>query len=432
MFISNKLAKSINSYQFNKLTTFVTVILLVLCLSISSCAKKAEDKKPPGVPVQIEQLKLDDIENYSEYISTLISRKSIDILPRVEGPIDKIFVRDGDRISKGTVIMTIESSEQKAGYYSAKAKSDAVNKEIKQANTTLESYKAQVEADESELELAKLTYDRTMALFEKGSETQAQLDQDTNTYNKAKAELRSSREQVNTQKLLLEEKQSDYVQAKETEKQQFVQYDYYAIKAPFDGIVGYIPVKIGDYVTPQTTLTSLTENNQLEVQIAVDASLKSKLKEGMKIKIVDEDKNVLSVADIYFISPKVNLNNQTILVNAIVKNDENLFEAGEVITARLVLDIEKRLAVPTESVVNFAGQDYVFLVQKEKGVNIAKQTAVTLGDIQDNRYVVKDGLKEGDTVITSGVQKLKDNTPVITQADQKQKGSTPVNVQKNK
>jgi membrane fusion protein (multidrug efflux system) len=112
---------------------------------IAGCAKKPEEK-PHAVPVKVQKAQLQDVESTTEYVGAVISRKSTDLKPRVDGLIDAILVKDGDFVKKGSVIMTIESSKQGAAAASAVQKANSALSDTEQARATLESLEAQKEA----------------------------------------------------------------------------------------------------------------------------------------------------------------------------------------------------------------------------------------------------------------------------------------------
>lgn len=398
--------------SYKRVLVIIKVLLvLIFPLIIVSCEKKEAPAQKP-VPVRTEKLELKPVEITTDYIATLISRKSVDIYPRVSGPIEKILVKDGDYVTEGTPLLVIEDSAQGAELAASKAGAVSTYKQIEQQKATLKYYLAQKESAESGLQLAKTDYDRYKALYEKGSATQSDYDDYTNKYNQAIADLKAADEQVKAQEMTLKVTESSYKQAYENTKQQNIVYGYYTLKAPFSGKLGYIPVKVGDYVTSQTSLTSITNNKLLEIQVAVDAAVKDHLKLGMKIQIVDMDNKEIGNGKIYLISPKVDFDTQTVLVNAFIDNSNGQFDAGEVVRANVVWQVADQITVPTESVMFLAGQSYVYVVGKD---NTVTQTPIQINFIKDNRYSIKTGLKEGDNIVVSGVQKLRNGMSVVVQ-----------------
>jgi multidrug efflux pump subunit AcrA (membrane-fusion protein) len=372
---------------------------------------------PKGVNVKTSTIKSDKIEYSTEYVSKFTTRKSTAINPRIEGPIENIYVLDGDYVDKGQILMSIESSAQAATSASATQEISSALSQYRQAQATLEAYKADRDAAISQLELSKIDYERYKDLYEKGSATKADYDKYTNAYNQAKAQLKSTEEQIKAQKLLVDAQESVYKSTADTAKTQDIQLSYFQVKAPFAGKIGDIPVKVGQYVSPQTVLTTITQNNPLEVEIWVDISKKDKLKEGMKVRInTDTDKT--RMAELYFISPVINETSQTILTKAFVDNSDNTLRVDEVVNASIIWDIESGLKVPTSAVAHYAGQDFVYVLSKTDKGTFSKQIPVNLGKIIDNEYVVESGLKSGQEIIVTGIQKLRDQTPVVVD-DQK-------------
>ena len=409
--------KRINNH-FNMLKYIPIVVLLALSLVCVSCETKQE-LKPKGTPVKVQKIELQPVEIASNYISTLVTKKSTDIYPRVSGPIENIFVNDGDDVKKGQVLMTIESSQQAAMTSAAVASANAAKVDIAQANATLKSYIAQKESAASGVVKAKADYDRYEALFHKKSATQSDLDDYTNQYNQAVASLKAAEEQIKAQAQLVKVKEASYKQASEDTKQYAISQDYYTIRAPFDGRIGVIPVAYGEYVTPTTLLTSVTVNDPLELRMGVDSAYKKYLKLGMTIKVLDplDLETVVREGNIWFISPKVDTSTQTVLIKAYIQNADNKFEADEVAQSKIIWKVTDGILVPTNAIISFAGQEYVYLVEDSKDGQIAKQTPVKLGGIQGENTIVKSGIKPGDTLIVSGVQKLRNNAPISIQKD---------------
>lgn len=405
-----------NSKQMLSKKLLNTCILSLCILTIStllySCGKKEEAPKMQGVPVKVLKLDLQKVEVGTDYVATLISKKSTTIYPRVSGPIEKIYVNDGDIVKKGTVLMTIEQSAQLATTKSSNAQLQAALSDISKTKATLNSYIANKEAAESDLELNKIEYERYKTLYEKDSATKSDFDTATNNLNKAKSDYSSSIEQIIAQENVLKSSKASYNQALENFKEQQSVLNYYNITAPFDGEVGHIPVKIGEYVSSQTYLTSLTEQSPLEVQVGLDSTKKNSAKIGMTVRLTDPINEKTYDTSIYFISPLIDQDTQTVIVKSMLSSGTGNFEAGQVVKAKVLWKTIKGIAIPTNSIMNFAGKKFVFLVKKD---NTVSQIPIELGDLQGNEIVVTKGLKEGDTIVTSGIQKLRDGAPISIQ-----------------
>lgn len=403
-----------NSILGNSKLLIAYFVLLLLPFMVVSCAKKPEGPAGMAVPVTTAVLQQEKLENTTNYVATMFNRESTDIKPRVSGPIKNILVNDGAFVNQGAVIMTIEASEQAAATNSAQAKSESAAQDVKQAEASLKASAADVSAAISGLELARVQLDRYKKLYETNSATKSDLDTYTNNYNQAKAQLASSQENYKAQKQTVGSKKANYKETLEGTLQNKIVQNYYSIQAPFTGYVGTIPVKIGDYVDETTVLTTVTKSNGLEVQFAVDVKDKYRLKKGLTVRVSDSSNMKPVETKIWFIEPKVDSDSQTIMVKALLNNNNGRFQSDQVVDASIIWNTFDGIAVPTSAVSHFAGQDYVYLVQKDKkGQTIALQTPVDLGEIQNNKYIITDGVKAGDTLITSGTQKLRDQAPVM-------------------
>jgi RND family efflux transporter MFP subunit len=191
---------------------------------------------------------------------------------------------------------------------------------------------------------------------------------------------------------------------------------YYTIRAPFDGVVGDIPVHVGDYVSPSLSptpvLTTVDENKDLEAYIYVSTERASQVRVGQAVDLTDNNGKLLQRTHVDFISPEVDSMLQGILVKAPVQATASLRNA-EIVKAHLIWSTHPMAVVPVLAVTRQGEQSFVFVVQKANGTTLAHREPVTLGDSVGNSYSIASGLSEGDKVIVSGTQFLVDGMPVI-------------------
>ena len=198
------------------------------------------------MPVQVELVASKPIALTTEYLSLLKSRHSASINPQVEGYITKIFVKSGDRVTAGSPLLQIDPLKQEA---------------------TVSSQEASRLAQESNVNLARINLDRAKKLSDAGVIAKSDLDNAQTTYDTAVAQLKSLEQQV---------------------QQQQVELHYYKVSAPMDGIVGDIPVHLGDRVTVATLLTTVDEPGALEAYIYVPAARAHDLRLGLPVHLLDE------------------------------------------------------------------------------------------------------------------------------------------------
>lgn len=190
------------------------------------------------------------------------------------------------------------------------------------------------------------------------------------------------------------------------------QLDYYTIKSPFAGVIGDVPVKIGDYVNSQTRLTTVTQNKPLEIYVSVPVEKLSQIKKNMPIELLDSNNEKIGTSTVFFISPNVATDSQTILVKARFGNEKEQLRADQQVRARVIWQTKQGVLIPTEAVSHQSGQDFVFLEGTKGGKPVAQQLPVQLGAIEGSEYQVLQGLKPGQRIIVSGIQNLSDGAPI--------------------
>jgi RND family efflux transporter MFP subunit len=326
-----------------------------------------------AMPLQVLIAKSQKIPDATEYLSILKSRHSATINPQVEGQITKIFVKSGDRVVAGTPLLQIDPLKQEA---------------------TVSSQDATRLAQEANLRYAKVQLDREKKLFEAGVVAKQELDNAQTNYDAAEAQLRSLEHQVTTQQ---------------------VELHYYGVAAPSSGIVGDIPVRVGDRVAVTTVLTTVDEPGAVEAYIYVPADRARDLKMGVPVHLIDAAGRGLADSRISFISSQVDTETQTVLAKAIIPAQANLRTAQQV-RAQLVWGSHEGTVIPILAVTRINGEVFAFLAVKEGNGVVARQKLLKVGDTVGNDYAVLDGLKPGDHIIVSGLQFLRDGAPVVEQA----------------
>ena len=351
--------------------------MLLLLTMLAGCGKtSAGDPKaggaPQAMPVQVKVAQEQTVPETSQYLSILKSRHSANINPQVEGYITKIYVKSGDRVTPGTPLIQIDPLKQQAavsGQEAAKAAQDAT------------------------VRYAQIQLDRERKLYAAGVVPKADVDNAQTTYDAAVAQLKALSDQVS---------------------QQEVELHYYRVTAPMGGTVGDIPVHVGDRVGVATLLTTVDEPGPLEAYIYVSADRARNLKLGLPVRLTDDAGVKLTETQITFVSPQVDPDTQTVLAKALVENPHGLRVAQQ-LRAQVVWSTHEGTVIPILAVTRISGQFFAFLAVKEGNGTVARQKLLKVGDTVGNDYVVLDGIKPGDHIITSGLQFLQDGVPVMEQ-----------------
>lgn len=343
----------------------------------SGCQKSAADNAPgasaPATSVQVQIVPSLKIPDMTEYLSILKSRHSAAINPQVEGQITRIFVKSGDHVIAGTALLQIDPLKQEA---------------------TLSSQEASRAAQEANVRYAKISLDRAQKLFAAGVISKQEFDNAQTGYDAAVAQLKALDEQV---------------------RQQKVELHYYSVTAPMDGIVGDIPVRMGDRVTVSTLLTTIDEPGALEVYIYVPAELARNLKIGLPVRLLDTAGNPEGETRITFVSPQVDIDTQSVLAKATVGNRQDKLRIAQQVRAQITWGTHEGPVIPVLAVQRINGQFFAFVAVKEGKGTVARQRPLKLGDTVGNDYAVVEGLKPGEHLIISGTQFLQDGAPVSEQ-----------------
>ncbi len=345
-------------------------------LAMAGCGKSAQGGAPQGFPamhVQTQTAQEQKVGDFTEYLATLKSRSSSMLQPEVEGQITKIFVRSGERVQAGQVLMEIDPRRQAA---------------------TVSSGEANFRSKHAELDYNAKELERRKGLFSAGVISRQDLDQAQSAYDASKADVDALEQNVNQQK---------------------VQLRYFSVYAPTAGVVGDIPVRVGDRVTNSTMLTTLDEGNALEAYISVPAERSGDVRVGMPVILAADDGTTTSTA-VSFVATRVDPASQLLLVKANVANANGHFRNDQVLHARLVWKQVGRSMLPVTAVSRVGGQTFAYVVGDQQGKTVAQQRSVKLGEIIGNSYEVLSGIQPGDKVITTSVDMLVDGMPVVPES----------------
>jgi RND family efflux transporter MFP subunit len=342
-------------------------------LAASCGGRQAAPLAPPPVRVTLATLQPTPVDESTEYVATVKSLRSTPVRPQVDGLITRIGVKSGDRVAAGAPLLQIDARRQAA------------------AVSTSEATRAAREAD---LALARTNLVRNRALLKGGAISQQEVDESEALLKRLEAESRAI--------------QSQTAEAR-------VQLQYFDVTAPAAGIIGDVPVRVGNRVGPADILTTIETNAALEVLVNVPLERAPDLKQGLTIELLDASGAIAARTPVSFIGSSVDPGTQTVLVKGTLSGQSGL-RSSQYVRARLVWQRRESLVVPVVAVQRINGQYFVFVAEAgadvQKGSLVARQRPVSLGAIVGNAYVVQSGLQAGQRVVTEGVQKLLDGAPI--------------------
>jgi RND family efflux transporter MFP subunit len=344
--------------------------VVVVSTVVAGCRREAPAQHGFGpIPVETRKLAEQPVVESDDYLASLTSRRSITIYPQVTGYVQSIAAKPGDRVAEGALLINIDPGQQQA---------------------TLRNLQANLASRKANLAYAVQSDESSRNLLRSGLLSQLDYDQRHSQRQAAEADLQAAQAQVHAQAELLR---------------------FYRITAPVAGIVGDVPVKVGDLVAPQTRLTSVDEGGRLEAYVYVPVDKVDAITDESTVALLDDHGNTLCEQKPWFVSTQVDVATQSILVKTACPNAGEL-RTSQVLTGRMIWARRPGLLVPTRAVNRLSGQYFIFVVEHGPQGMVARQRPIAVGAIEGNDYVVKNGLSPGDEVVISNVQKIRDGAPV--------------------
>jgi RND family efflux transporter MFP subunit len=330
----------------------------------------------PPMPVELQTVKAAPIAETTDGVAVLMSRRSVRVQTQVDGHVTRILAAPGDKVQAGERLMSIDPERQQK---------------------LVSSQRAVEQANRANLDFLRDQFQRQQKLFARGAGTRQDFDQAQSALRQAEANAASSAAQA---------------------KAGAVELRYYTVVAQQAGTVGEIPVRVGDYVTPQTLLTTLDDNDSLEAHLQIPSEPAMKLEVGTPVDILDAAGKTLAQSKIGFVSPRVEQETQTVLAITTIDNRNGALRAGQFVHARVVWSTRTGPTVPVLAVQSRAGQPFVWVAHRASAgapLTVAPRP-VELAAIQGQAYPVLKGLSPGEQIVASGVQKLRPGAPVAPMA----------------
>jgi len=435
--------------------------------------------KPMAIPVKLATVETATIRQTSEFIGFLEAGRSVTLKPEIEGRVSQILVKEGDRVRDGQVIVRLQSDDAEAQLVQAKGTLEQSNarlaqlkagtrkEEIAQARAKLAQAQArladaqagaqpeeiaqaqaQIEAAQADVVLAQSRGKRYQQLRTEGAVSQDQLEGYLQEQRSAEARLREAQRKLEQLRKSRSSDISELTAAVEQEKQNLTQLEngprteeiaqarsqvtqgvgqvqaaqaqlkYTRVLAPFTGVVGDIPVKVGDYVGKGDELTTLTKNDSLELNINVPLNQAKQLRLGLLVQMLDAQGKPTAGGRISFISPNASPDSQTVLVKATFGNAGGPLLNRQSVPTRVIWDQRPGILIPVTAVSPIGGETFVFVAQAAENPKpgmptlVAQQKPVKLGAIEGNNYQVVEGLKPGEKIVVSGILNLTNGAPI--------------------
>jgi membrane fusion protein, multidrug efflux system len=367
-------------------------LLTLASTMLSGCESKnasANAAPPPAMPVSVVKADQKDVPVTGEWVGTLDGYVNAQIQPQANGYLIKQNYREGSPVEKGQVLFEIDPRPFEAALH--------------QAEGQLGQAKAQ-------LALANINVTRDTPLAEARAIAKSQLDNELQQKAQAEAAVETAEAAVDTAKLNL---------------------GFTQVRSLISGIAGQATTQVGNLVSTQSVLTSVSQLNPIKVYFSISDSeylaLVERTRKGGGSLLQGSSKIPLNLTlangDAYpykghidFVDRQLNAQTGAIRIAAAFQNPGNVLRPGQFGRVRAETEMRRNaILVPQSAVVDFQGQQQVYTVAANHTVHV---NSVKLGPQYGDNWVIESGLSGGDLVITDNLQKLREGAPVNPQLTQ--------------
>ena len=385
-----------------KTKTFMIATVLGMAYGITSCGLDIPKETPSSFETII--VKKSDVELPMKFSAKLKGQSDVTISPQVSGQLMRICVTEGQRVSKGQTLFVIDSRN--------------AQHEVEAARANLQAAQANLQAAQAQASSAKLEFESNKNLFDKKIVSSYMLENSRNSYNQAQAAVSQAKASV--------------TQAQSAVNRAKVNLGFCTITAPVTGVIGEIPVRTGDQVSPATNLTILSGNTTMDAEFSVsEAIIEAQVQAGLKGG--EKEKHIAALPDVTFVMKngteykhKGRITSLTGVVDATTGSlgakasfpnpDGHLFSG---VQGTVVLPFQQKgvMVIPQNAVVRLQDKSLVYKVKADSTATAVTVTTTSAGNGKD--VIVNSGLQVGDRIVTEGANNVQEGQRVLFPAEEK-------------
>jgi membrane fusion protein (multidrug efflux system) len=329
----------------------------------SAARGASETSGGPARPVTVEVSKVQIVKliDDAQAVGSLRSRQSVMLRPEVSGRVTQLNFQDGQRVRKGQVLVQFDDQLPQA----------------------------QVKQSQAELSIAQANHKRNQELLAQNFVSQRSLDESAANLEVGQAKLALAKATAERLKIL----------------------------APFDGIAGIRNVNVGDYLKDGTDIVNLEDIDTVYVDYRLPERYQAQVKPGQKVTVeLDALPGRKFEARVQAVDPLIDANGRSVGVRASISNQQLLLRPGMFARVSTVFGVrEKARVIPEEAIVPQGGKAFVIKLVPgpDNDAMVSRRVEVKVGIRSPGQVEILEGLKEGETVVTAGQQRLqRDGSPV--------------------
>jgi membrane fusion protein, multidrug efflux system len=328
---------------------------------VASPSRPGAAAASPPVTVDVARVEVTRVVDDAQTVGSLRSRQGVMLRPEVSGRITQLNFRDGERVRKGQLLVQFDDQLQLA----------------------------QVKQSQAELSIAQANQKRNQELLAQNFVSQRSLDESAANLEVAQAKLALAQATAARLKIV----------------------------APFAGIAGIRNVNVGDYLKDGADIVNLEDIDTVYVDYRLPERFQTQVRPGQKATVeLDALPGRKFAAQVKAVDPLIDANGRSIGVRASIVNQKLLLRPGMFARVTTVFGVrETARVIPEEAIVPQSGKQYVIKLVPGPDRNglVSQRVEVKVGIRRPGQVEILEGLKEGDTVVTAGQQRLqRDGSPV--------------------
>lgn len=349
------------------------LIGLVLLTSTVVFAQGELDKQPPAVPVKVFTVNDNAVKVTKKYPATVKAQKSVNIIARVSGNLEKRYFTEGSFVKKGQKLYMIEQRTYQANIDSSRAALNRTKALLVKATSDWKRYKN---------------------LYAKKAISAAQKDEYYYNYQDAVSNVKNAEATLTNAK---------------------IQYGYTNIKAPMDGIVAITQLNEGNFVNANTTLTTITKVDPVYVefslpQVDIGSYLNHIKSKDVRFSI-DCQNECITGGVLKYVSPTLDSSTDTLLLRTQFDNKDNQVIVGQFTNINIEnIGIPGVITIPEEAIMQNGTNSVVYVIDDKSTAQI--RPVQLTGESSTNGVIIKGGLKSGDKIVLSNIAKIRPGSKV--------------------
>src|SRR5215218_665130 len=339
-------------------------------LPAAGAGAPAQGQRPPQGPppmVEVDTVRTGRVVETREAIGTVRAFESITVTAKTAGIVQKISFEEGQKVKAGDILVHLDAEERRA--------------DIEQAQAEIQRAAAQRDETSARLE-------RAIALRRTGAGTEAQVTDLTAQVKTLESAIASAEARRRAAEARLED---------------------LIIRAPFSGRLGTRSVSLGAYISPGTRITTLDDLSRVRLDFAVPENLLGQLQPGQAVRATSAAYGQRTFeGKVSVIDPRVDPVTRAVRLTAEFPNPDEALKPGMFLSVALTVSARTAVVVPEEAVVGEGLRHLIYVVKD----NVVERRVIRIGQRQEARVEIAEGLRPGETIVVRGVQRVRPGAPV--------------------